>query len=207
MTMKILVVGAHPDDIEPQMGGTIAKFTKKGYEVVIIQFTDTGEKEKDIRNRESLKSAEILGAKIKYLHYEQNNFIFKRELVQKLDNIIAEYQPDEIYTCWEHDSHQDHQTVSKIVLAASRKNIANVYFFEPIIPGGITPYGFKSNYFIDISDTIDTKIKSIKAYNSQLNKFGDNWIHAIYGRAKLRGFQINVSYAEAFHIVKKINKI
>ncbi len=204
--MKILVVGAHPDDIEPQMGGSIAKFTNKGYEVLILQFTDTGGKHKAIRNRESLEATRILGAKIKYLHYEQDNFIFKRELVEKLDDIIKEYQPDEIYTCWEYDSHQDHQIVSKTVLAASRKNNANIYFFEPIIPGGITPYGFETNYFIDISDTIETKIKSIKSYNSQLKKFGPNWINAIYGRARLRGFQINVNYAEAFHIVKKINK-
>ncbi len=205
--MKVLVIGAHPDDIEPQMGGTIAKFTNKGYEVLILQFTDTGGKDKDIRNRESFNSAEILGAQIKYLHYEQENFIFQRKLVQNLDEIISAFRPNEIYTCWEYDSHQDHQTVSKVVLAASRKNMANVYFFEPIIPGGITPYSFKANYFVDISNTIETKIKSIKAYKSQLEKFGEDWIHAVYGRAKLRGFEINVNYAEAFQIVKKIHGI
>lgn len=204
--MKILVVGAHPDDIEPQMGGTIANFTNKGYETLIVQFTDTGGKIKDIRNQESFNAAKILGSNIKYLNYDQKNFIFKRELIQKLDKIILDYKPDEVFTCWEHDSHQDHQVVSKVVLAATRNNNANVYFFEPIIPGGTTPHCFKINYYVDISDTIEKKIESIKAYQSQIKKFGPNWIPAISGRARLRGFQINVKYAEAFQVVKKINR-
>ena len=205
--MNILAIGAHPDDIEPQMGGTIAKLTRKGHQVLIIQFTDTGEDKSDIRIQESFNAANILGAEIKHLHYDQNNFKFERKLVQNLDKIIENYEPAEIYTCWEHDSHQDHQIVSKVVLAASRKNNANVYFFEPIIPGGIIPYNFEINYFVDISDTIEIKIKSIKAHKSQVEKFGNSWIDAIYGRAKLRGFQINTNYAEAFQIVKMIDKI
>ena len=205
--MKILVVGAHPDDIEPQMGGTIAKLTKNGDEVLILQFTDTGGELNNIRIHESIDAAEILGAKIKHLHYDQNNFSFKREAIQSLDKIVEEYKPDEIYTCWEYDSHQDHQVVSKIVLASSRKNNANVYFFEPIIPGGITPYGFNSNYFVDITDTMEIKIKSIMAHKSQFEKFGKGWLDAIYGRASLRGFQINAKYAEAFQIVKMIDRV
>lgn len=49
-----------------------------------------------------------------------------------------------------------------MVLAATRNNNLNVYFFEPIIPGGITPYCFKINYYVDISDTIEKKIESVK---------------------------------------------
>ncbi len=205
--MRILVVGAHPDDIEPQMGGTIAKLVKNGHEVLIVQFTNTGGNLAELRNFESCKGAQILGAKIKHLNYCQNNFIFQRKLVQNLDEIIAEYKPDDIYTCWEYDSHQDHQIVSKVVLASCRKNKANIFFFEPIIPGGITPYGFETNYFVDISDTIEIKIESIKAHESQLDKFGDGWIDAVYGRAQLRGFQINTRYAEAFKVVKMISRV
>lgn len=204
--MKILTIGAHPDDIEPQMGGTIAKLTKKAHEVLMLQFTDTGDEISEIRLEESINAANILGAKIKHLNYDQYSFKFNRKLVQTLDNIVEEYKPDDIYSCWEYDSHQDHQTVSKIVLAASRKNNANLYFYEPIIPGGVTPYGFQINHFIDISDTIDIKIKSIEAHKSQVKKFGKAWIDAVYGRARLRGFQINTEYAEAFQIVKMINK-
>ncbi|WP_236914995.1 PIG-L deacetylase family protein [Clostridium sp. Cult2] len=205
--MRVLVIGAHPDDIEPQMGGTIAKLTKNGHEVLILQFTDTGGELNNIRIQESIDAANILGADIKHLHYNQYNFTFDRKTVQSLDKIIEEYKPDEIYTCWEYDSHQDHQAVSKIVLASSRKNNANVFFFEPIIPGGIIPYAFNSNYFVDITDTIEIKIKSIMAHKSQVKKFGNGWVNAIYGRASFRGFQINVKYAEAFQIVKMIYRI
>lgn len=205
--MKILVVAAHSDDIEPQMGGTIAKLTKNGHEVLILLVTDAGGSNSNIRIQESINAAKILGAKINHLHYNQIDFKFERKVVQSIDKVIRDFEPDEIYTCWEHDSHQDHQVVSNAVLAASRKNNSNVYFFEPIIPGGITPYGFECNYYVDISDSIEKKIKSVLAHKSQVEKFGDGWIKAIYGRAELRGFEINVKYAEAFKIVKLIDRI
>ncbi len=205
--MRALAIGAHPDDIEPQMGGTIAKLTESGHEVLIVQFNDIDGELNDTRFNESCDAAKILGAKIIHLHYDQNNFIFERNLVKDLDKIILEFKPTDIFTCWEHDSHQDHQVVSKAVLAATRKNDTNLYYYEPIIPGGITTYDFKSNYFVDITDTMEVKIKSVRAHKSQLERFGEDWVEAIYGRAKLRGFQINVKYAEAFQIVKLISKI
>ncbi len=204
--MKILIIGAHPDDIEPQMGGTVASLTKMGHQVLILQLTDTGDELVDIRTQESFDAASILGAKIQYLHYDQNNFKFERNLVQSIDKVIAKFKPAEIFTCWEHDSHQDHLTVSQAVIAASRKNDTNLYFFEPALPGGITTYEFKPNYFVDISGTIDIKIKSVEAHRSQVDKFTKGWIDAIYGRARVRGFQINTEYAEAFQIVKMIAK-
>lgn len=88
------------------------------------------------------------------------------------------------------------------MLASTRKNNANVYFFEPILPGGITPYEFEANYFVDISETIDLKIQSIREYKSQIEIYGEGWIKAIIGRGQLRGFQINSDHAEAFKIVK-----
>ncbi len=205
--MRVLVIGAHPDDIEPQMGGTIAKLTKSGHEVLIVQFNDIDGELNDIRFNESCDAAKIIGAKIIHLHYDQNNFILERKLVKDLDKIILEFKPSDIFTCWEHDSHQDHQVVSKVVLAATRKNDTNLYYYEPILPGGITTYSFKSNYFVDITDTMEDKIKSVRAHKSQLERFGEDWVEAIYGRAKLRGFQINVKYSEAFQIVKLIGKI
>ncbi|WP_053956177.1 PIG-L deacetylase family protein [Inediibacterium massiliense] len=205
--MRVLVVGAHPDDIEPQMGGTIAKLTQKGHEVLILQVTKTGDHIADIRIKESIVAASILKASIKHLNFNQDTFGLQRKVIQSIDQVIEEFKPDEIYTCWEHDSHQDHRIVYEAVIAASRKNTANLYCFEPILPGGITPYGFESNYYVDISDTIQKKMESMIAYKSQIEKYGEDWIHAIYARAKIRGFQIHVPYAEAFKIIKLIGKI
>jgi LmbE family N-acetylglucosaminyl deacetylase len=205
--VRIMFVGAHPDDIEPQAGGTIAKLTRKGHEVLIVSAVNTGGDISDKRRDESIKAAEILGAKIKHLGFDQIDFRFERKVVQAIDKVICDYKPDEIYTCWEYDSHQDHQVVTKSVLAASRKNYTNLFFYEPVIPGGITPHGFESNYFVDITETIEQKIMSVRAHDSQVLKYGDGWIDAIYGRARLCGFQINVAYAESFKAVKLFQSI
>jgi LmbE family N-acetylglucosaminyl deacetylase len=200
--VRIMFIGAHPDDIEPQAGGTIAKFTRAGHDVLIVVAVNTGGEISDTRKNESIQAAKILGAKIKHLGLDQIDFRFDRKVVQTIDKVITDYNPDQIFTCWEYDSHQDHQAVSKSVLAACRKNDINLLFYEPVIPGGLTPHGFESNYYVDISDTIDEKIMSVKAHESQISKYGDDWVEAVYGRSKMWGFQINVAYAEAFKAVK-----
>ena len=202
-----MFIGAHPDDIEPQAGGTIAKLARDGHDVLIVLVVNTGGEISNIRKNESINAAKILGAKIKHLDLVQIDFIFGRKVIQEIDKVIADFNPDQIFTCWEYDSHQDHQIVSKSVLAACRKNNINLLFYEPIIPGGLTAHGFESNYYVDITDTINEKIMSVKAHESQLLKYGDDWVEAVYGRAKMWGFQINTAYAEAFKAVKLFHNI
>ena len=79
--------------------------------------------------------------------------------------------------------------------------------YEQIIPGGIVPYSFRAQSFVDISEVIDTKIDAIMAHESQVAKNGEWWLFAVKGRAMYRGYQINVRYAEAFEVVKEIRRI
>ena len=79
--------------------------------------------------------------------------------------------------------------------------------YEQAIPSGITPFGFKPNMFVDISDVIDKKIESVLAHQSQVKNFSKEWIDGIKGRAKYWGYQINVQYAETFEVIKYIKKI
>ena len=79
--------------------------------------------------------------------------------------------------------------------------------YEQALPSGLTPYAFRAQVFVDISDTIETKIKSVLAHNSQVQNFSEQWVQGIRGRATYRGFQINVEYAEAFEVVKEIKQI
>ena len=166
--MKILIFVAHPDDIEPQMGGTIAKYTNMGYEVVIYQLLSPHHNgEKNLREKEAITSATILGASITFMDYDYNNLHNERELVEKIDEIILAEKPNRIFTCWNGDTHQDHRIVSNAVMTASRKNTFDLILFEPIIPCGLTDKNFHPNMFVDISNHIKKKIESINAYNSQ----------------------------------------
>ena len=203
--MNIIVFNPHPDDAEVLMGGTIAKYTQKGHDVLIVVVTIPSQKEKRIE--ESEKAAAILGARISVLDLDPYELVFNRKLVEVFDEVIKDFPPDIIYTSWIHDSHQDHVNVSKTTIAAARKNNCSLYMYEQALPSGLTPYAFRAQAFVDVSDTMELKIESVLAHQSQVQNFSEQWIQGILARATYMGFQINVKYAEAFEVVKEIKRI
>lgn len=207
---KVLALAPHADDIEIGMGGSIARLVQNGYEVKIINliipcedvFGQSSETAKKIRLAESVKSAEIMGVEMETLDLDPYTFGYNRETTKLFDQIIRDFDPGHVFMTWEHDSHQDHQALARIVYGATRKNRCSVYMYETMIPGGISTYAFRPQMFINISDHIEQKKQSIDAYKSV---FGNNSIaEAIIGRASFRGSQIGVKYAEAFEVVKEI---
>lgn len=203
--MAIVVFGAHPDDMEIGMGGTIAKYTQAGYDVYMVLVEIPNNKEQ--RLSEAKKASKILGADLIFLDMDPDELVFSRKIVREFDNIIKEYSPNAVYTHWNHDSHQDHVVVTEGVIAATRKNRCSLYMYEQTIPGGIVPYGFRMQSMVDISEVMDIKENSILAHESQVNSNGDWWLYGIKGRAMYRGYQINVKFAEAFEVVKEIKSI
>lgn len=203
--MNIIVFSPHPDDAEVLMGGTIAKYTQKGHKVLIVLVTIPNQKE--IRIEESRKAAAILGAGISVLDLNPYELVFNRSLVEIFDKAIKDFQPDIIYTSWIHDSHQDHITVSKATIAAARKNDCSLYMYEQALPSGLTPYAFKAQVFIDISDAIEMKIRGVSAHESQVQNYGERWIQGIIARATYLGCRINTKYAEAFEVVREVKEI
>ena len=119
---SILVFGAHPDDLEIGMGGTIAKLSAMGYEVQPIIATlpnfvksDT----KEGRKTESMLSAKVMGCKSPvFLDLLPDEMVFGRKMVTLIDSLVIKYKPDSIFTQWYGDSHQDHQTLTKSVISA-----------------------------------------------------------------------------------------
>lgn len=202
--MRVLAFGAHPDDIEIGAGGTLAKHSKNKDKVLMVIATVPRNRKERIE--ESKKSAKILGAKLMILDIDPYKLEFNRELIKKFDEIIETNCPDKVFTHWNHDSHQDHYIVSNATIAATRKNNCSLYMYEQIIPGGIVPYGFRTQYFVDISNFIKVKMKSILTYKSEIEKQGNWWVEGIKGRAINRGYQIHTLYAEAFEVVKIIDK-
>ena len=203
--MRVLAFGAHPDDIEVGMGGTIARYTNGKHEVLIVIVTIPDKKEE--RWKEAENAAKILGAELMILDINPEELVLSYELVSKFDKIINDYFPDIVYTHWNHDSHQDHVIVANGVIASTRKNKCSVHMYEQTIPGGIVPYSLRAQVFVDISNVIDTKIKSVMAHRSQIMNNGEWWLYGIKGRATFRGYQIDLRYAEVFEVVKEIKKI
>jgi LmbE family N-acetylglucosaminyl deacetylase len=201
--MRVLVFGAHPDDIEIGMGGTIAKHVEAGDDVLMVVATVPTERE--ARIREAQEGAAVLGARLELLDLPPDDLGVNRRTIREFDRLLAACDPHLVYTHWDQDSHQDHNAVSRAVIAAGRRNRCSLLMYEQTIPGGVVPGGFKAQSFVDISDFIDRKCQSILVHRTQIDQNGgDWWLDGVRGRAMYRGYQINVRHAEAFEVVKEI---
>jgi LmbE family N-acetylglucosaminyl deacetylase len=169
--LKILSIGAHPDDIEIGCGGALAMHKKNGDVVYGILCTLGGVRGDPLeRRKEASGAAKILGLKKLYiLDYpvsKLNDVKSKRdEFVKVLKKLFDEIKPDRIYTHSPFDFHQVHVTVSgSVSMASMQSGIKQLIFFETI---SSTTMDFRPNAYVDISDFIDTKIESIMAHKSQ----------------------------------------
>lgn len=197
----VIVFGAHPDDIEIGMAGTICRLVACGNQVYscIASIPD----ERSARIREAEAAARILGIKdVIVLPVKPAQLGYNRQSIGAVDKVIQQLRPHSVFTHWIEDSHQDHVNVTRCIVAATRKNDFNVYMYEQTIPGGITPAAFRAQYLIDVSKYIERKMASIQAHASQLKRNGDWWSEGVRGRAMYRGYQIHTQFAEAFEIIK-----
>ena len=203
---SVIAFGAHPDDLEIGMGGTLAKLARLGYDVNLViatlpNFVKTDIKEQ--RRIEATMSAKTLGCKSpQFLDLSPDEITIGRKFVTMIDDIINKHKPEAVFTQWMGDSHQDHQALTRAVIAASRDS-NNLFMYETTIPGGLTENAFRPQLYVDITETLEVKSNALDCFHSQKNyRCGDLWIDAVVGRCSYRGYQMNVKYAEAFEVVK-----
>lgn len=202
---NILVFGAHPDDLEIGMGGTVAKLSRLGFNVKLViatlpNFTENDKKEE--RKMEAVRSSKVMGCpEPDFLDLSPEQMTHSRGLIGTMDKYIRDYEPIAVFTQWIGDSHQDHQVLTKSVISGSR-DTTDLYMYETTMPGGITEQAFRPQLFIDMTDFIEPKKSALECFGSQQARCGPIWIDAIVGRAAYRGYQLNCKYAEAFEIIR-----
>ena len=200
--MNILCFGAHPDDVEAGMGGTIKRYTSGGHKVTTVAIC-VPDRLAQQRSGETARAGSILGTIPIHLNHPLEKVVPNIEFVSLLDKIYREVEPDVIYTHWIHDSHQDHRTVAKATISVARQNHCSVYMYE-LIPTGIVPFSFRAQRYVDISEQFGFKLAALKEHKSQVDRVGERWFRGIRGLAMYRGFQIGTLFAEAFEVVKEI---
>ena len=202
--MNILIVGAHPDDYELGMAGTIKKHITEGHNIISIIMSN-GEAIGDTNKRvkEAKKSAKFLGINtIYFLKFKDTKISSGIESIKKIEQIIKKHKIDRIYTHSLRDTHQDHRNTCMAVLSAGR-NVKQILFFE----SPSSNLDFRPTFFIDISSYLKEKINSLKIYKSLL-KLKKRYleIKAITDSASFRGYQSNLKYAECFEVFRFIEK-
>jgi LmbE family N-acetylglucosaminyl deacetylase len=199
--VKILAIGAHPDDIEFGCGGALIKYTRKSHLLYLLVMTGGGlGGSSSVRMKEQQASGKILGAeKIFWGGYEDTHLIVETDLIGKIEAVIAEVKPDFIFCNFPDDTHQDHRHLAQAIMSATRY-IRNVLFYE-----GPTTQNFNPQVFVDISDTLEMKVEALKAHNSQVMKTNIedlSIVEVARSSANFRGIQGRVKYAEAFHSLR-----
>lgn len=199
--MNILAIGSHPDDIEFGCGGALIKFSGKGHRLHLLVMTEGGMGGKtSVRGREQVKSQEILGAeKLFWGGYEDTYLKADKEMIGKIEEVIAKVKPTFIFCHFPDDTHQDHRHLAQATVSATRY-IRNVLFYE-----GPTTQNFSAHVYVDISETLDRKIQALKAHRSQMRKTNIEDLSIVElanSSANFRGIQGRVKYAEAFHSLR-----
>ena len=195
--MRILAIGAHPDDIEFGCGGTLSKYARQGHEVFLLVMTDgAGGGDVAIRRREQAESARILRAsKVFWGEYPDTAMPLDRVLIQRVEGIIQEVQPEFIFVHYGDDTHQDHRNLSTSTMTATRYT-RNVLFYE-----GPTTQNFSPSVFVDIASVLEEKVASLQAHGSQVSKTnieGLSIVDIARSSAHFRGIQGRVRNAEGF---------
>lgn len=215
--MRILAVGAHPDDIELGCGATLALFKKKGHEVYLLILTK-GEASGDpsLREKECEQSATTIGAdKLFFGNLQDTKITDGVETIMEIERFINQINPDIIFAHSYKDGHQDHRNAGMASLSAAR-NSKKVLLYES--PAALRE--FCPQLFVDVTSTFDIKLKALEAFGSQVSKVyfkGNNFNHegrkvpyvsnAAEGLARFRGFQAGVQLAEAFEVGKFLFEI
>lgn len=195
--MKVLAIGAHPDDIEFGCGGSLVSFGKKGHPVFLFIVT-MGEMGGDssIRKTEQLNAAKILGASdVFFSDYPDTQIPVDKQLISRIEGILCKVEPDIILVNYPDDTHQDHRNLASATVSATRY-VRNVLFYE-----GPTTQKFTPNVFIDVGAVLDEKLSALSAHTSQTLKTnieGLSILDLAKAAATFRGIQGRVKFAEGF---------
>jgi len=214
--MKIIAIGAHLDDIELACGGTLAKAVMKGHDVRMVvlsksdymHYSGSYGRTADEAIEESQKAADILGVKQLMIYdFPTKDIANDSQVVETLNKEFDEFMPDLILTHWQFDTHKSHVNTALATFAAGRY-FNSILTAEPFPPAGRSYYPFRPQLYIDITESIDKKLKALSMHKSELKKYGPEWIQTIEARANMRGFELisndpnRKKYAEAFEVVR-----
>jgi len=200
---KILAIGPHPDDIELGCFGTMARYSSEGEDVHFLVLSKgeggTGDEDEN-RQDEAEESAALICAKL-FMENLPDRFISEGpETISVIEKYLDKIKPDRVFIPTATDTHQDHRATFNACMVACR-TIKEIYAYET--PS--TSRNFTPNFFVDITDFIDLKVKAVKIHSSQGGK-GYMADRAVKGLAEYRAFDIllNDRYVEGFDIIKAV---
>ena len=223
MKLDILAFGAHPDDVEISMGGTILRYVSEGKKVGIIDLTE-GELgtrgSVESRYKEADSASKFMGIETRVnLQMRDGFFQHNEENLLKIVEQIRKFKPEIVFANSITDRHPDHGRGAKLVSDAtylsglikfkSHFNGENQVPHRPrLILHYIQDYYIRPDILLDVSQYTKQKIEAIQCYKTQFYDpqsiepntpiSGKDFFDFLQGRMKEFGRPIGVEYAEGF---------
>jgi LmbE family N-acetylglucosaminyl deacetylase len=217
--LRVLAVGAHPDDIELGCAGTLARCVQRGDEVTVAVVCkgDTASTGVDpdelsrVRSQEAQESVGVLGAEIIEIGLPDYGVEISDRVRRIFVDIVRRANPDVVLTHYLNDYCLDHNNTFALMrdatLAATVRNvitdldpireIPKLYMMEPF--GG---HGFLPTEYVDITETFQVKLRMLECHRSQMTwvkeRGGMDFAEYVQTVARFRGYQCQVKYAEGF---------
>ncbi|NMO98018.1 bacillithiol biosynthesis deacetylase BshB1 [Paenibacillus lemnae] len=215
--LDILIFGAHSDDAEIGMAGTIAKHTQAGLSVGVCDLTraemsSNGTVEN--RQMEAKAAARALDLKVRCnLELDDRGLWMTAEHVEAIVKVIRTYSPSIVFAPYWEDRHPDHVACSKLVEEAvfnaklrrympdsAAVRVEQLYFYF------INDLG-KADLIVDVTSHYEQKVQALSCYRSQFEKndpdsvstpLTEGYIERVRARDSLLGQRSLIPYAEGF---------
>lgn len=221
--MKVLMIAPHPDDEVLGCGGTIKKYSENGDEVFLCIVTkaytpDWSEVFIKNRKKEIDSTVAVLGIKkVYFLNFPtvKLDTVPQKQLNDAISEIISEVNPEIIFIPFSGDINKDHRLVSESALVALRPKpgslVKKVFYYEALseTEWSDSTQGAKNifapNYYENISDYLEDKLKAMQCYKSELKEYPHpRSLEGIKILAQKRGMEVGKKYAEAFVLIREI---
>jgi LmbE family N-acetylglucosaminyl deacetylase len=218
MSYDTLVIAAHPDDAEAQMGGTLVKLAEQGQRILLVDLTSgepTEFAEVGIRAQQAHDAAQILGADRMTLGHQDRLLRDVPALELEVARILREHRPRWVYGTSDACVHPDHAAAAQIVRAAVF--LARLGQWSQV-PGGEAlagqePWIVERLFFphckmeppwsdfafaVDISAVYDCKRAALAVYQSIFQSTNDHLLTLYEAEDQYYGRLLGVAYAEIF---------
>jgi LmbE family N-acetylglucosaminyl deacetylase len=195
--LKAIVAGGHPGDPEYGCGGTIARLTSLGHEVVLLYLNDGAWPPTPTATRiaEAAKACAILKARPLYTNQQNGHAIVDNDHYEAFAKLIEAEKPDLVLTQWPIDNHRDHRAITNLTYDAwnhSKRSFA-LYYYE--VSDGEDTLQFSPTHYIDITAAEPAKRAACYAHSSQTP---DRYYQLQDSVAAFRGAESGFHRAEAF---------